>query len=105
MVMKKRRIEIVSVTEQRWIIRSHSPARNEWCTECGEDSLMIAPDDAARLSGASARAIYRWVEAAEIHFLEEPDNVLLVCLASVNEARARTFVDVVSPRPLRRSII
>mgnify|MGYP001069691834 CR=1 FL=1 len=94
--MKKRRIEIVSVTEQRWIIRGHSPARNEWCAECGKDSLMIAPDEAAGLCGVGARSIYRWVEAAEIHFVEEPNNVLLVCLASVNEARARTFVDVAS---------
>jgi hypothetical protein len=96
MVMKKRRIEIISVTEQRWIIRGHSRGRNAWCTECGKDSLMIAPEEAARLCGANARAIYRWVEAAEIHFIEEQDNVLLVCLASVNEARERVSVGVVS---------
>jgi len=94
--MKKRRIEIVSVTEHRWIVRGHGRARSEWCVECGKASLMIVPDAAARLSGVGERAIYRWVEAAEIHFLEEPDNVLLVCLTSVHAARARMFVDVIS---------
>jgi len=40
---------------------------------------MIMPDEAVMLAHVSARTIYRWVEAEQLHFTETPEGCLLVC--------------------------
>ena len=49
---------------------------------------MLTPEEAARLTGASTRDIYRRVEAGLIHFTEIPEGGLFVCLAPISEAGA-----------------
>lgn len=44
---------------------------------------MITPDEAATILSCSTRTIYSWVEAAKIHFSEQPEGSLLVCLDSL----------------------
>jgi len=44
---------------------------------------MLAPDAAAAIASVSTRTIYRWIEAGELHFQENPDRRLLVCSASL----------------------
>ena len=44
---------------------------------------MVVPDEAAALVQVSPRAIYRLIEAEEIHFLEAPQ--VFVCLDSVRD--------------------
>jgi predicted site-specific integrase-resolvase len=46
---------------------------------------MLAPDDAALALSISARTIYRWVEEAKIHFRENANGALVVCLGSIRE--------------------
>jgi hypothetical protein len=58
---------------------------------------MITPNEAAAIAGTSSRAIYRWIEDAELHFSEEPGNGLLVCASSL-EARQRHWTDPSEPR-------
>jgi len=43
------------------------------------------PDEAARLIGATARTIYRLVEHGQLHFREESEAGLLVCVESLNK--------------------
>ncbi len=44
---------------------------------------MLTPEEAARLTGLSQRAICRGVEAGAVHFLETADGCLFVCPASL----------------------
>jgi hypothetical protein len=49
---------------------------------------MTGPEVAAAWAGVSTRLIYRWLEAAQLHFVEGPEGVLFVCLRSLNELLA-----------------
>jgi hypothetical protein len=48
---------------------------------------MLAPDHAALLSHVPTRMIYRLVETGSIHYREEPNGSLIVCVRSVVAAR------------------
>ncbi len=48
---------------------------------------MLAPEEAAALSGLNTRAVYALVVAGRAHFNERPDGKLFVCLASLSAAR------------------
>ena len=43
---------------------------------------MVTPENAAAITARSVRTIYRWVEAGEVHFIEEPGGVL-ICISSL----------------------
>lgn len=47
---------------------------------------MVTVDEAASLKRVSARAIYRWIEDGELHFIETADGRLLICLNSISSA-------------------
>ena len=55
-----------------------------WCEGCGERVEMLTAEEAARRAGTSARAIYRRVEAGEVHYTEGTDGHLLICARSVS---------------------
>lgn len=83
--MKKRRLEIT--VEQNWLViqRGASAPIIMMCDRCATPSVMLAPDEAATLTGVTARALYRAVEAGRIHFCEVQNGArqqLLVCLAT-----------------------
>jgi hypothetical protein len=44
---------------------------------------MLSSDEAARLLGVSERAIFRRVEARQVHFVETDDGRLYVCGSSL----------------------
>jgi hypothetical protein len=44
---------------------------------------MVAANEAAVISGLSARGIYRFVEDGRLHFIEDSQGLLFVCLASL----------------------
>jgi hypothetical protein len=44
---------------------------------------MLSAEEAARRAGTSVRAIYRRVEAGEVHYAETPRGHLLICARSV----------------------
>jgi hypothetical protein len=44
---------------------------------------MITPEQAAAMLRSTTRTIYSWVEAAIIHFSEQPQGSLLICLDSL----------------------
>ncbi|HVF48158.1 MAG TPA: hypothetical protein VNA17_11375 [Pyrinomonadaceae bacterium] len=47
---------------------------------------MSTPEDAAGITGISARRIYAGIETGAIHFSESP-NALLVCIDSLDTVR------------------
>ena len=62
-----------------------------WCTGCGCTATLVTPEDAAVLTGTSARPIYRLVEAGEIHWADGPEHLLLICLSSLLEKAGQDF--------------
>ena len=56
-----------------------------WCPGCGGIAILVTPEDAAMLTGMETRAIYRMVEAFEIHWGDTLGDLLLVCLGSLLE--------------------
>ena len=75
--------EITVETERLLIIRRRYRAVEEWCDGCGEQALMIRPDQAAAVTGRTLRTIFTDIESGRLHFRESPDGLLLVCLHSL----------------------
>ncbi|HXI91929.1 MAG TPA: hypothetical protein VNO24_18085 [Blastocatellia bacterium] len=80
----KTKTEITVATRQRITIRRRSEPPDAWCERCGAQVQMLAPLEVAALLQTTARAIFRGVEAGELHFLETADGGLLVCRNSLN---------------------
>ena len=55
---------------------------HRWCRLCSRGVEMVTPEEMAALMGVSPRQIYRQIEEGRVHFVEEPDTVLLVCQTS-----------------------
>ena len=53
------------------------------CASCAEPVTMLSLDEAVRLTGASSRAIHRWIEAGAIHFAESSEGRVFLCPASL----------------------
>jgi len=76
---KKAAIEI----HQLYVVRQQRSAAPAACHRCPTATAsLVAPDEAAIVTGMSTRTIYRWVEAGSIHFQETADGSLPVCLNS-----------------------
>jgi hypothetical protein len=82
-VNPKKRTEITVETERILVIRRRYRAIEVWCDSCAEQVVMIRPDQAAAVSGQSLRAIFGDIERAALHFIEQPDGMLLICLNSL----------------------
>lgn len=77
------------MTSEVWVVRPATVAgapRPERCLSCDGRGGMLAPEEAAALTGVSPRIIYRWVEAGRVHFAEGSDGSLFVCLVSLPRA-------------------
>jgi hypothetical protein len=82
--MESRKRAIVTVeTKSVSVIRPASEAIELWCENCAAIVPMVTPEQAARLTGASVRAIYRRIEAGDLHFAEAANGLLLVCSDSL----------------------
>ena len=83
----KKRTEITVETERIVVIRRRGLSALAWCPKgCGLVP-MITVDEAATIASVSSRTIYRWVEAAQLHFAEMHDGRLLVCPVSLNSRK------------------
>jgi hypothetical protein len=82
--MKNRsKTEITVETRRILAIKRRSRPALEWCPECGGQSEMVTPDEAAILRRVSSRAIYVAIEAEELHFIETQSGLILICLRSL----------------------
>jgi hypothetical protein len=82
-LIRRRKTESVTITHEFLRIRVAHKAMTAWCEQCGHDTKLMPPEDAALLTGVSAREIYRGVEIGSIHFTELAGGGLLICLTSI----------------------
>ena len=79
----RKRTEITIETDRLVVLRGRKVSIVSWCRECRQQIKMVTVDEAAIIGGVSPRAIYRSIEAREIHFLERADGLLLICPRSL----------------------
>lgn len=81
---KPKRIRRVTVkTERTFVFRSRGGVRVEWCAECGAEVGMACVEAAAREAGVSEMAIYKLISERMLHFSEDAEGRVLVCLNSL----------------------
>jgi hypothetical protein len=83
-VNTKRKTEINLELEETVVFRTRRTLI-VWCQTCRRRAPMIAADEAAVVTGRSAREIYRLVEAGALHFIEDRHRLLFVCLTSLGQ--------------------
>jgi hypothetical protein len=44
---------------------------------------MVPPEQAAVLAHVTVRMVYRWVESGVVHYKEEPNGSVMVCVKSL----------------------
>ena len=74
--LKIEKSEMIIVRRRRLVIVA-------WCAACGRETEMFSPEEAAVIVETSPRKIYQKIEAGEIHFVEQPEDFLLVCSDSL----------------------
>ena len=79
----KKIIEITSETSEIFIVRRPRSVVTAWCAACQKNVSLLAPEAAAKAAGVSTRAVYRLIEADEIHFTETEDGQMLICQNSL----------------------
>ncbi|MEZ5428139.1 MAG: hypothetical protein R2747_17840 [Pyrinomonadaceae bacterium] len=83
---KKFRREIFIETEQIAIF-SDSPAENFLvCRTCRKYAMMLQPHLLAGAFQISTRDIYQLIETGSIHFIEDEQKRIFVCLRTLAEA-------------------
>jgi hypothetical protein len=87
---KKKTTIVTYESHERMTIRHERPRIFAWCECCGMEVLMVTPTEAAAISEADTRAIFRGVESGEIHFIEGESGALLVCSNSLPRSRGET---------------
>ena len=66
-------------THRRVLIRSLREAFPAWCDACGRETLMMTPEQASVIWGATQRNIFYLIENGELHFIEAERGALFVC--------------------------
>ena len=85
---KTRRTEKTVEIHEFYAIRTASGSLPALCAECPTgDAIMLVPDHAALLSHVPTRMIYRLIESGAIHYREESNGSLVVCVRSLVAAR------------------
>ena len=81
---KSRKSEKTIELHEFYVIRSGSGSLPPLCAVCStSDAFMVTPEQAAAVAKVSVRIIFRWIESGAIHFMEELDGSLAVCLRSL----------------------
>ena len=78
--MRIRRTKVTVVKEHIFVVAERrSPIQVE-CAQCGAPVRVIRLDEASPDLGASLREIRNEVEASGLHYIEEANGSLLICL-------------------------
>lgn len=87
--MKKRRVKTTIEIHEVYIIRQPAPGVPIFCSQCVTgDYQMVTPEEAAAVTGIAPRTIYAGIETGTLHYQEQSDGLLLVCLNSFPVATA-----------------
>ena len=84
MVKMRQKTEISLEFEEALTIRT-GRAFEASCLRCRRQVLMLPANEAAIVTGQSAREIYRQVEAGALHSLEDRSGMLYVCSESLEK--------------------
>ena len=79
---KKRKTEISLEFEEAVTIRTRR-ALIAHCRQCQRQVRMVPANEAALLARLSEREVYRLVEDRRLHFIEDQNRLLYVCLESL----------------------
>jgi hypothetical protein len=91
-IVRKKRTEIAIEIDEVVLVRSVSNlSAMAWCVGCANEVVMVTPAQAAAISRSSVRAVNRSVEAGEIHFVETPEGLLLVCINSLEASSEKNL--------------
>ncbi len=82
MMTKTPKVITIETHQQIWIRGWQRPIV-AWCESCGQEILMLVPEQAATLRGVSERRIFQQIENGELHFIETGKGKLFVCSNSV----------------------
>jgi len=83
-VSNTRRTEKTVEIHEFYVVRTASGSLPSLCTDCSTgDAVMVTPEQAALLAKVPMRVIYRWVETGSVHYREDPNGSLFVCLKSL----------------------
>ena len=86
-VAKGRRTEKNVEIHEFYVIRTASGSLPALCGECSTgNSILVTPEQAAVVAGVGVRVVYRRVEAGAVHYRENPDGTLIVCVNSLLDA-------------------
>lgn len=80
---KTKRVEINIETDQVFVLKDSRVANIAWCKGCNKAVVMLTPEQVAIIKNVSSQAVYRWVDAGEIHYAVTSEGLLLVCLNSL----------------------
>ncbi|HKE59447.1 MAG TPA: hypothetical protein VKB46_22210 [Pyrinomonadaceae bacterium] len=83
--MKTKRTEVSFESSEVWRIRQATGADVRECHICPNAVPMVLVEDLAMTTKISPREIYRAIERGELHFVDEPNARVFVCLASFSE--------------------
>ena len=86
---RKRKTEIHLEIEEAVSIRTRT-VLIAYCRWCGRQTRMVAANEAAMLARFSAREVYRSVEAARLHFIEDQGGLLYICSESLRSLMSDT---------------
>ena len=81
--LKGQRTEITVEHHEIVILRRPCEPARRWCEDCGAEVDMVTAEQGACLAGVTPRIVYRWLEAASVHFLEGRDGSVLICTPSI----------------------
>jgi len=76
-------------TERTFIFRNSEGRRQGWCPDCEAETQMATVADAARELELSELSMYQLLGSRSLHFMEDSDGRVLVCLNSILEMTRR----------------
>ena len=83
---KSRRITKFTIETERTIIfRSFGSQQKAWCRECEAEVQMTTVPEAVQEAGLSELAIYLLIDTRAVHFTEDEEGRVRICLTSLSK--------------------
>jgi hypothetical protein len=83
MKKSKRTTKFTIETERTIIFRSFGRQQTAWCRECEAEAQMTTVPEAVLEAGLSELAIYLLIDTGAVHFKEDEEGRVHICLTSL----------------------
>jgi hypothetical protein len=84
--MKKTIRAKITIERERLLVFTSRRPLEKRCDFCGAEVRMIDINQASALAAVTQREIFLRVENGSLHFAENADGVLLICLESLRQS-------------------